>query len=269
MIDSLLLLSLVLVLLLWSYSSHRADNHRLRLRQQQGLHNSEQLLSLLNSIQQHRGHSSATLGGVTDRQLQLDQLRLQIDRGFQGLAPELPHSLQVRWQPLQQQWQQLSQRWPDYQILQNFQSHCEILRQLQALLEKQTDHASLTSAASQQQQQLARQIFVQLPTTIEHLGQLRALSTYAAAQRHCLTAFKLNLQYLINQLADLSQGNGNLDDRALLTEVETLLQLISQEVIEPEHLKISPDQLFRRITKVMDRCYLKIDSGAKRLLQPA
>ena len=267
MINLLVLAGLITLLLLAAFTSYRRQQQQLLQRQQRGLSTCCELLQLMNCIQQHRGVSSAALGGLPHQDQKLLLLQQQADRTFECSDLYLPPQDNHRWLQLKPRWLQLSQRWSDSTVLENFQFHCDILRELQILIQDLTDHSGLTSANDSQQRLLAQQIFIELPTVIEHIGQIRALSTYAATRNSCLTAFKLNLQYLIEQLRiqgqQLQQRSGR--GSALNNEITSLLQLVDNEVIQPERLTIAPEQLFRSASTVMEKCYDQIDSGIKQL----
>lgn len=267
MINLLVLAGLIALLLLAAVTSYHRQQQRLRQRQQRGLSTCSELLQLMSCIQQHRGVSSAALGGLPDQDPKLKQLQQQADRSFGRSDLDLPPQDSHRWLQLKPRWRHLTQRWSDSTVLENFQRHCDLLRELQILIQDLTDHYGLTSANDSQQRLLAQQIFIELPAVIEHIGQMRALSTYSATRNSCLTAFKLNLQYLIEQLRIQGQqlqrhsGRGS----ALNHEITALLQLVDNEVIQPERLTIAPELLFRSASDVMENCYGQIDSGIKRL----
>ncbi len=261
---SLLLMAALIILLALICHQRQTRQHQQRL--QQGIVIACDLLALTKTVQQHRGVSSAILGGKQDQSQQIRQLGEQVENGFAELHQHLPDTEQGRLNHIHAHWQQLHRLWADSEVLANFERHCDIIRQLQSLMQDLTDMCGLTSSEYTEHRQLAGQIFSKLPSVIENLGQLRALSTHAAVRHTCITAFRLHLQYLLEQLKrqteDLQKQRSN---QSRIDQISGLTALINKEILTSEAISIDPEHLFRSVTQVMENCYSDIDTGVKQL----
>ncbi|MCW9050957.1 MAG: nitrate- and nitrite sensing domain-containing protein [Motiliproteus sp.] len=251
-----------LALLIWfGYCSYRRQNRQLLSRQRQGVDATQLLLEIIRNTQQHRGISSAVLGGKEDQRRTLDPLARAIDNQMDTLETMLPETELQRWQPIKQKWSDLRQGWQNTAVLKNFERHCYLLSELLALMQDLADHCALTSAAQEDHRMLAKQIFSQLPVMIENLGQMRALSTHAAVRNDCITSSRLHLQFLVDQLSRQQLKY----EQSLALQINQVLELISREILNAERIEVNPDTLFQTISQVMERCYKDIDSGVTEL----
>lgn len=256
------------IIYLFGYSCYRNQIKHHKQRQVNGLKNTCGLLSLMKTIQQHRGVSSGILGGKPQQRSKLQELSNLADQQISALNSAMSQEHQQQWKTIIPQWHQIQSNWLDSDVLINFENHCDILENIQALILDVTDQNGLTSSANVEEQILSGEIFSHFPALIEDLGQLRALSTHAASSRDCITAFRLHLQFLMEQLSlhknHLSQKN-NQEYQALINEVNDLTILVKQEILNTEAINIDPDTLFQSITQVMETCFNNIDHGVNRL----
>lgn len=262
--------ALAILLCLIALYCYRSALQQHRLRQLSGLENACRLLTLMKAIQQHRGVSSGILGGKQDQQGKLTQLSRLTDQQIQTLAPRLNDDSFDLWHKIIPQWQQIQQNWQHADVLDNFEQHCDLLHDIHSLIMDVTDHCGLTSSHRMEEQVLAGEIFGHLPALIENIGQLRALSTHAAASHDCITAFRLHLQYLMDQLQQQKNQLGKQSQHkhdSLIEGVNGLLCLVQQEILEAEQIHIDPERLFQRATLVMDNCFESIDKGVKHIKQ--
>lgn len=265
-----IILALVVALIVViGFSCYRKQKQQHLARQLDGLESACMLLTLMKTIQQHRGVSSGILGGKADQQGTLRQLSSNADQQIQALSARLPATEQKQWQIILPQWQHIKDHWRQADVLDNFESHCNILQDIQAMMLDITDYSGLTSSDHQDAQRLAGEIFGNLPALIENIGQLRALSTHAAASHDCITAFRLHLQFLMDQLGKQNSqlARNNPSQANIAGELEALIGLVQQEILEAEKITIDPDRLFQNATQVMDNCFVTIDKGISQFKQ--
>ncbi len=257
---NLIVIAVSMLLVSWmGYFSYCRQQRQLRLRQEQGLEASYQLLELVRLVQQHRGVSSAILGGNENQRNQLRSIANDIDARVMLLQKSPLLNLHKGWRCSTKKWYDLRGNRSQIEVLENFENHCDLLAEFLMLIQEITDYSGLTSCSNKEHREIARKIFSQLPVLIENLGQLRALSTHAAASTECITAFRLHLQFLIEQI---SEQQHDLSDGPKITEV---LTLISKRILQAERIDINPEELFSMISGVMESGYKDIEKGVQRL----
>ncbi len=264
----MILAALLGMIIMLGFLCSRTQAKRHKKRQVDGLENTCQLLTLMKSIQQHRGVSSGILGGKTQQEGKLKNLSNTADLQIELLNTAMSAQHKAEWNTVVSQWLAIQTSWNKTEVLVNFENHCDILENIHSLILDVTDSSALTSSSENEEQILAGEIFGHFPALIEDLGQLRALSTHAAASQDCITAFRLHLQFLMAQLSRhnhyLSQKN-NREYDVLIKEVNMIVALIKQEILNTESIRIDPDKLFQRVTHVMDSCFSTIDKGVNQL----
>lgn len=264
----IMLAALTIIIYALGYSCYQRQTKQHKKRQVKGLESTCSLLTIMKAIQQHRGISSGILGGKPQQKSKLQELSNTIKQHFTTLEPTIKSAYPQQWETITPQWRNIQSNWLNTDVLINFENHCDVLENIQSLILDVTDNTGLTSSANNAEQALAGEIFAHFPALIEDLGQLRALSTHAAASRDCITAFRLHLQFLMEQLSQhkkyLSQKNND-EHQNLISEVNELINLVKAEILNTETISIDPDRLFQRITQVMDKCFGSIDRGINQL----
>lgn len=264
----IILAAVTTIIYVFGYSCYRYQFKQHKQRQLAGLDNTCSLLTMMKTIQQHRGVSSGILGGKPQQNRKLQELSNLVDQHVKILSSTMTKEYLQQWNTIIPQWRDIQSNCLNTDVLINFENYCDVLEDIQALILDVTDHSGLTSSANSDEQILAGEIFAHFPALIEDLGQLRALSTHAAASRDCITAFRLHLQFLMDQLSQhknyLSQKDSH-RYQALINKVNDLTTLVKQEILNTESISIDPEKLFQHITKVMDKCFSSIDQGVQKL----
>ena len=267
MMNLMILLVFLCLLVGLGYLVYRRQSSELQRHQKQGLETACHLLEWIKLLQQHRGITTAMFAGQNNSSTKLEVLALRIEQRLESLDNNPLMTKQQHWQNIKLKWQSLKKHQSSAGVLDNFERHCDLLLDVHALIQDLMDDYGLTTAHQDEQRLLAKRTFSQLPSLIENLGQLRALTAHAAANNGCITAFRLHLQFLIEQLSrqqnTLQQSTEQDDSLGIL--INSLLSRVKNEILQTEYIEVKPEEMFRAVTLVMETGYSDIEAGVHQL----
>ena len=280
------------------FQNYRASQDALTL--------SKQLVQIIRAIQRHRGMSMATLGGNRDFKEPLKQLQRQLKGRLLGLEAFFEGTGLLSEQTLEElnrAWVTISHNWQEDSVLDNYELHCHLLEQLLALLgglsrrleapllpDQQAETHPLTSNPGKatrpsrlQTLELLHFCTRLLPSVVEQIGRIRALSSYAAALGRCGPQEEAKLRYVIDNTrvnneklrhqlgrlesilpSDLCQM-GSLKRYEL--KVAFFLSMVEQDVLNARPMTADSNRLFAIATDIID-VYLQVaQNGLARLGQ--
>ncbi|MDQ8022654.1 MAG: nitrate- and nitrite sensing domain-containing protein [Moraxellaceae bacterium] len=247
----------------WRRKQHVAMQSRVGMARQ----DCEQLLELVKLLQQHRGMSSARLGGDTSFEGPLRERRRDIDTALAGLArtvkaeadmprPCITHNELVLFR---HRWGELIEKLPTQSIEQSIALHTQLVGRaldwLAALGEARIELPSQDRLPAA----LVRNYTNHLPALAECLGQIRAIGAAAAAQKHCSPVARVRLMFLVTRATTLiGQASGGTTESVTVLArqaVDSLLGAVRRDILTGSEVKISAESYFATATAAIDAVY--------------
>ncbi|MEC5398013.1 nitrate- and nitrite sensing domain-containing protein [Uliginosibacterium sp. H1] len=247
----------------WQRRQHVAVQSRVGMARQ----DCEQLLELVKLLQQHRGMSSARLGGDTSFEAPLRERRRDIDAALGSLArtvkaeadmprPCITHNELVLFR---HRWNELIEKLPTQSIEQSIALHTQLIGRaldwLAALGEARIELPSQDRLPAP----LVRNYTNHLPALAECLGQIRAIGAAAAAQRHCSPVARVRLMFLVTRATTLigQAGGGSVESVTVLARqaVDSLLGTVRRDILTGSEVRIGAESYFATATSAIDAVY--------------
>jgi hypothetical protein len=256
----LLLFLIVLFALLYFYSQGVKKSNK--NRQLQGLLCLKSFRVLLALIQQHRGLTMGYLNGDKSLSIRISELKGQVNQQLLQIKKEqLVLENNLIWAGINDHWLRLSGNFSQYESDHNFRQHCNLIMNLQHLIEDSAEHHHLQELVCSNKQN-ANFLWTQLLNTAEHVGQARAVGTSIAAAKKSTSIQRIKLNYLqnfINEfLANENLQNDSSAPRALLTAIK------DQILIDKPN--IAAEEFFNIATSALDVIFGQFDYYLKDLL---
>jgi hypothetical protein len=266
-------------------------------QRQDALNLIKQLVQMIKAVQRHRGMSMALLGGNTLFRDEFERLQHQLERRLMSLQTFAAHTdnlLSEREQEnLHSAWVTISRDWQHDSVIDNYELHCHLIEQLLGML------ASLAKQLEQPVSNLVnnhsdvavvnvdggaypnrfRHLEILhfsmrlMPSVVEQIGRIRALSTYAAAMGHCDSHHDGKLRYVIQCTRvnneklrhQAKRLEGILEsDIGLLSQLKSyeiklmfLLNMVESDVLNNGKITTDSNRLFSVATDIID-VYLKV-----------
>lgn len=271
----LMLMLLVSLAAVMAWLHHR---RWLQQRHEDGLRWCGTLLELVLRLQQHRGMASALLAGDPGFRSSLAAKRREVDALFQSLLALPPDADSSIHQVAAQELPALHQRWlqlcADLDGLTPFVSmtrHTAVIGTLLTWLRGIGEACINTrSMAGEARLDFVVPVFVErLPVLSETLGQIRALGAAAAAAGKVGAAERVKLSYLVHRITELlGRSETALDHAGVLRnpeaargfgdvrdKVQTLLDMVCRELLEPSDIRLAPMRYFAVATQAIDAVF--------------
>ena len=155
-------------------------------------------------LQQHRGLSSALLGGDLDMRGRRVLNEKAVATAFAALETRLPASLKSSedWRSIKANWLRLQKNGLGWSVDKNFAVHTRLIDQLLMFHVTVSGEYALPLDPQIDTSYLIDTTVKQLPMALEHLGQIRAYGTRILAKQHTTESQKVVLNTLIAQLGD-------------------------------------------------------------------
>lgn len=263
----------------------------------------KQLLHMMRSLQRHRGMTMGTLGGNFRFRDDLDQLHAQLERRLQLLmAFSCEHAALMSERDhtnLCNAWETISNNWQQDSVIDNYELHCHLIEHMLTLigslgkhLEYPASHELRRRSASHHDQphphrfkllELLHFTTRLMPSVLENIGRIRALSTYSAAVGYCDHDFSTKLRYVISctrvNNEKLRHQSKRLDSmigadlpslqllKSYEIKLDVLLSMVESDIIESSHLSADSSRFFNLASDIMDAYLTIVDDGMQLLAQ--
>src|SRR3989338_5201261 len=170
-------------------------------RELQGLALIEPVSRTVQSIQLHRGLSTALLGGnetMRDRRAATEREAAEAFKAMEGvLPPGLASSEDLR--SIKDNWERLRKEGLQWTVTENFAAHTRLVEQLQLFELSVADDYALTLDTELTTFYLIDTTVNRLPHALEHLGQLRAYGTGILARKQITESQKARINSLMGE----------------------------------------------------------------------
>lgn len=243
------------------YLADRRKKHRKMLRRIHGIAALQTGVTLMSTLQQHRGMSSGLLNGndsfrtgLITKQAEarslLSRMKVLID-GSPELTPDR-RTLENVTSGMEAIIGDLKQMTPE----QSFTRHTELVRNTIHLIGDMGEHLGLMDNEGTPLALLSNLLLLRLPLLMESIGQARALGSGYAAKGQVGAVGRIRLSFLESHIREcrenmhLPGNNGN----TATEKVEALLDLLEQEFIQADEVNISPEQFFKAATDAIESC---------------
>ncbi|MCC4117127.1 methyl-accepting chemotaxis protein [Aromatoleum toluclasticum] len=183
-------------------------------------------------MQQHRGLSSAVLGGLESATATRADKAVEVDRAIETLEAALPQALRKRdWSDIRSRWNGLAREGLKLSQPENFQTHTRLIQNLLEFQIAVADEYGLTFDPQQDSYYLMSTAVVRTPYLLERIGRLRAKGAGALARGTIDEAGKLDVSVLAN---DVGGAVGDLESniRKIVTQRPDLAQRLESSFAE-------------------------------------
>jgi len=244
---------------------------------QRELHGTElagKLLLIVKGVQQHRGMSSAVLGGNVGMDAQRQAKEKENNESFVALGAALqggPEKMQRMRNQVEQDWKMVAARAAsrNFTLKDNFRQHTQVIASLMVLLDFVLDSSSLAFDPEADAHFTILTTYAHAPALTEGLGQARALGSgflarkvFTAEERTELTGIvetaDARLETMLAGLGKVTAVNPGLKDRlmdvATNAELETrkAVALTQRQVLAADKLEYDSAQYFAAYTHAID-----------------
>ena len=243
------------------YLAEKRKNHRKMLRRLHGISALQTSVTLMTTIQQHRGMSAGLLNGndsfrtgLINKQAEaraiLSRMKTLVDESRE-LTPDR-RTLESVTASLEGIIGDLRQLTPE----QSFSRHTELVRNTIHLIGDMGEHLGLMDNEGTPLALLSNLLLLRLPLLMESIGQARALGSGYAAKGQVGAVGRIRLSFLESHIRECRENMhlpGN-NGSAATEKVEALLDLLEKEFIQADEVNISPEQFFKAATDAIESC---------------
>ena len=262
---------------------HISETINVANQQLKGLKQVQVTSQLIQSLQLHRGTSAGVIAGVrnnTDKQLVANK---ETRKHFTLVNDLLPTELKEsqEWSTINDRWKYLNVTNVTMGLNDSFHSHTKLLQRLFTFQRRLADYYQLPLVNELDTHYLTHSFLYPLPVTLELLGQIRAKgSTYlvhkssADKQKIKSLLFRVSIPFQdfkesIQKLESVITPDGkNVAEVAqtLVQDIDRHLSYISSDILFAES-NISPDEYYKKSTKVINRGFLFLDETLSSTLE--
>ena len=258
-----LAIALLCIALLYGalYLIDKRKQHRKMLRRIRGIAALQTGVTLMSTIQQHRGMSSGLLNGndsfrtgLITKQAEARSI-LSNMKSLIDASPELARdrrTLENVTTGMEAIIGSLKQMTPE----QSFSRHTELVRNTIHLIGDMGEHLGLMDNEGTPLALLSNLLLLRLPLLMESIGQARALGSGYAAKGQVGAVGRIRLSFLESHIRECRENMhipGN-NGSAATEKVEALLDLLEKEFIQADEVNISPEQFFKAATDAIESC---------------
>jgi hypothetical protein len=241
-----------------------AEQRKQRRKIERRLHGISALqtgVSLMTTVQQHRGLSAGLLNGNDSFRTNLVNKQAEarnVLARMQALIDQTPELTPDR-RTLDSVNKGMEAIIADLKTLtpeQSFARHTELVRQIIHLIGDMGEHLGLMDNEGTSLAMLSNLLLLRLPLLMESIGQARALGSGYAAQGQVGAVGRIRLSFLESHIRDCRKNMHipGSNSRAATDKVEALLDLLEREFILAEEVNISPEQFFKAATDAIESC---------------
>ena len=243
----------------------------------------------IQHIQQHRGMTAAYLNGATEFKSRIMSKRQDVDKflaQLQSAENEFGNKLKLKGSTssLLQQWQSIKANSLNQKTATAIKHHSKLVADILALMVKAADNSGITLDPKLDSYYMGAALVATLPNLMENMGKARAVGSGVAAQGQfnaknfvTLSVLVSNIQNYAGQLkaglaaavaenSIIKRNLGSMIDGNNKAVAE-MLNLLQNDLIEPEKITISSDKVFSTATHAINGSYKLFDTMAPELLK--
>nr|WP_246264149.1 methyl-accepting chemotaxis protein [Aromatoleum toluvorans] len=183
-------------------------------------------------VQQHRGLSSAVLGGLESAKATRADKAVEVDHAFETLEAALPQALRKSdWSDIRSRWNGLARDGLKLDPAENIRTHTRLIQNLLDFQIAVADEYGLTFDPQQDSYYLMSTAVIRTPYLLERIGRLRAKGAGALARGTIDEAGKLDVSVLAG---DVSEAVGDLESniRKIVAQRPDLAQRLESSFAE-------------------------------------
>ena len=231
------------------------------------------LFKTVQLMQQHRGLSSAVLGGTVTLKEPRQTKQMQTDNAFVALKGTLPLVTinTEQWQKIVSEWEEVKTKGMALSVSDNFEKQTMIVDRLLFFAQTIADTYELTNHPNLDTFYLLDTTIRQLASAQEYLGQIRAFGTGILARKESSELQKVQINTLVGQankaiyllqrnLEKTARYNPSIAQSLLESSQETfknthyIFSLVESDILLEGH-QITPENFFDITTTAIDNTY--------------
>ncbi len=262
-------------------------------KERMGIQYTNQIRTLLEHLQIHRGMVNAYLSGDISFKSQIEEERIKVESAIDAVdkvEASLGESLDTKqlWESIKNSWKRLDKNATQMPPKESFQLHTELIQKsfllhtaliadALNLINHIEDSSGLRLDPEYESYYLMDTILNKLPLLIETVGQARGIGSGISARQEMMEDEKKRLIIFSGQIKsaveDLRSRTAFFQNFALYAQVHTYIQnyvtvlegflnLLDREFIDAARVTIQPADYFRRATVVIDAGFRLYDAEA-------
>ncbi len=233
-------------------------------QQKTGLISILKLLNLIAHIQKHRGLNAACIGGDNKAQTQLISLKALVSELISKI-----HNEQIvtdeRWVAFLDHWSRLLEHNEQLTIVNSFEQHTRMIRNLIYLIEDLAEYSHLVSDYLPELPQIGY-TWRELVSAIESIGQSRAIGSGVTAKSYCSSVEKIQLSFLSESMTNITSNtlrklsflpNEKEEHEKLIlnatNKMNELNTIIYNNLIHAQIITVNSEEYFELATDVMEQ----------------
>ncbi|MFC1751220.1 hypothetical protein ACFL2V_20750 [Pseudomonadota bacterium] len=240
-----------------SIANYRVKNHKQKALNQ-GLEAISELRKLLEYAPQHRGLANAYLNGNQSFRNDMEIIAKNIDAvitSFQESHPSLTNDrdLSNHWQNIVQRWHPLKTTVWNLESPESFKQHTALIIDIRFMMQDVAEHCGLTRLGCNKTRELLLTLVNRVPNMIEFVGQARGMGMGAISKGQLLTAVRVKLLFLEDNIADALDATSSairggeispalVEDSRHLTD--GFVKLINTQLLDKENITINPTDYY-------------------------
>lgn len=258
--------SVVVVMLAWKTVARRrqaGNNHVAQARR--AIDACACLLKLIGHIQQHRGMSSAFIGGDRSFEPRLFTKRGEIEPLLRQLHDVAKHENDARhpcftlndYSLLKHRWEALLEGYGNLTVERSITMHSQIIAILINWLDAVGEARIELPMGEALPRGIVRNYAHRLPLLTECLGQARATGSGVAVKGTCSAVARVRLMFLVSRAESLIEQACAVDERGAVVAaaVKELAQMTRARMLNGQQVSVTAEQYFSEATRAIDAVF--------------
>ena len=241
----------------------------------------------LQYIQQHRGMTAAYLNGASEFKPRIMSKRQDVDKylaQLQQTENELGEALKTKGSTgkLVRQWETIKANSLNQKVGEAIKAHSKLVADILALMSTVADNSEITLDPKLDTYYMGAALISSLPNLMENMGQARAVGSAIAAKGEFSQKSYVKISVLLSNIdnyatqlaaglaAAVAENEVIKHDLGSMIEannkaVSEMKYLLQDELIKPEKITISSDEVFNTATHAINGSYKLFDAMAPEL----
>jgi methyl-accepting chemotaxis protein len=282
-----LLFLLPMAALLFLQINKLSETVNLGSNQIKGIEYTTSIRKLIQLVQQHRGLSSAYLGGKIEMKDKLAQKQIEISAAIKKIDEldskyEKDFNTTESWNKLKGEWTSLEKEVLNLELSKSTERHTKLIAKIMSFSSDVSDISRLILEDKLDKYYLVDMTLNRLPATAEFIGQARAIGSGVAAKKAMTKEERFKLLYLTQSMVEsINQTDRGInvvyrerpelknqlgtDAVQVLDNSKNLVNTINIELLDKENITLDSEEYYAFATAVIDDIYELINKESSAL----